>query len=241
MNASKLGEAVAGKDQKIIAYYRVSTDRQGKSGLGLEGQKAAVEAFARERSAQLLASYTEVESGRNTGRAELGRALAHARRSRATLVVAKLDRLARNVSFLSALMDSGVEFLACDNPHANRLTIHILAAVAEDEARRTSERTKAALAAYKARGGRLGAARPECRTLTDSARRRGSQTAVVARRQQALAAYQDIIPLIRELRGAGNSLRVVAARLKDLGHTTRSGKAWTAAQVKRVMDMVMVG
>src|SRR6185369_12637823 len=100
--------------------------------------------------------YVEVESGKKAARPQLLAALAHPRRTKATLVVAKLDRLTRNVAFLSALMESGVDFVACDNPHANRLTIHILAAVAEDEARRISERTKAALAAYKARGGKLG-------------------------------------------------------------------------------------
>jgi DNA invertase Pin-like site-specific DNA recombinase len=240
MNALKLSEVVAGKDQKIIAYYRVSTDRQGKSGLGLEGQQAAVEAFARQRGTQILASYTEVESGRRSDRAELARALAHARRSRATLVVAKLDRLARNVTFLSTLMDSTVEFLACDNPYANRLTIHILAAVAEDEARRISERTKAALAAYKARGGRLGAARPECRTLTAAARRRGTETGVAVRQEQAREAYQDILPLLEKLHREGHTLRAMAVRLDELGHTTRTGKRWNPVQVNRLLDMVMV-
>lgn len=159
---------------KIIDYFRVSTRKQGDSGLGLEGQEAAVNAFAQQRGGKILGAYTEVESGKLAERRELSKALAHARRSKAVLVVAKLDRLARNVAFLSALMESGVEFLACDNPHANRLTIHILAAVAEDEARRISERTKAALKAYKARGGKLGASLPQCRTLTLASRRIGA-------------------------------------------------------------------
>ncbi|MCX6130796.1 MAG: recombinase family protein [Proteobacteria bacterium] len=135
--------------KKIVAYFRVSTRKQGESGLGLEGQEAAIATYAQGGKVKILASYTEVESGKLAERRELSKALAHARRSKATLVVAKLDRLARNVAVLSALMDSGVEFIACDNPYANRLTIHILAAVAEDEARRISERTKTALAAYK--------------------------------------------------------------------------------------------
>ncbi len=151
---------------KIIAYYRVSTKQQGESGLGLEGQVATVAAYARGQGAEVLKTYREVESGKRADRPELAKALAHARRSRATLVIAKLDRLARNVHFLSGLMESNVDFIACDNPHANKLTIHILAAVAEDEAKRISERTRAALAAYKARGGRLGAARPAGRRLT---------------------------------------------------------------------------
>ena len=144
----------------FVAYYRVSTERQGRSGLGLEGQRAAVAAYAKQVGATMLAEYTEVESGKRADRPELAKALPHAKRSKATLLVAKLDRLARNVAFLSAVMDSGVDFIACDNPHANRLTIHILAAVAEDEARRISDRTKAALGAAKARGTKLGSARP---------------------------------------------------------------------------------
>ena len=129
---------------KLVAYYRVSTKQQGESGLGLEGQKVAVVGFASQNRADIVREYVEVESGKNSDRQELARALSHAKRAKATLVVAKLDRLARNVAFLSALMESGVEFVAVDQPHANRLTIHILAAVAEDEARRISERTKVA-------------------------------------------------------------------------------------------------
>jgi len=118
----------------VIAYLRVSTKAQEASGLGLEAQRAAVESYARQSGSDLANAYTEVETGKLADRPELARALAHCRRSKATLVVAKLDRLARNVAFLSALMDSKVPFLACDNPHANRLTLHILAAVAEAEA-----------------------------------------------------------------------------------------------------------
>ena len=116
----------------LIAYYRVSTKRQSQSGLGLEAQKAAVMDFQRQQGTIVLAEYIEVESGKLTDRAELAKALCQAKRAGAILVVAKLDRLARNVAFTSALLDSGVEFICCDNPHANRLTIHILAAVAED-------------------------------------------------------------------------------------------------------------
>ena len=145
---------------KIVAYYRVSTKRQGESGLGLEGQQVAVAAFAKQHGASIIASYIEVESGKRSDRPVLAQALGHARLAKATLVVAKLDRLARNVAFLSALMESGVDFVACDNEHANRLTIHILAAVAEAEAKAISERTKTALAAAKRRGVKLGSARP---------------------------------------------------------------------------------
>ena len=141
---------------KIVSYIRVSTKAQGNSGLGLEAQRTTVAAFARERQAKILAEYREVETGKRKDRPELAKALAHCRRSKAILVVAKLDRLARNVAFTSALMDSGVEFVCCDNPHANRLTIHILAAVAEAEAVAISERTKAALGSGKSTWGQIG-------------------------------------------------------------------------------------
>ena len=221
--------------KKIVAYFRVSTRKQGESGLGLEGQEAAIKAFSLQNGGAILASYTEVESGKIAERRELIKALAHARRSKATLVVAKLDRLARNVAFLSALMDSGVEFVACDNPYANRLTIHILAAVAEDEARRISERTKSALAAYKARGGKLGATLDQCRRLTISARKKGAERSGVTSKHLATEAYRDIEPVLQELKNSGLSLRSMAKKMNELGHTTRRGKQWNQVQIMRIL------
>lgn len=224
---------------KIVAYYRVSTKRQEESGLGLEGQQTAVEAFAQANRATIVARYTETESGRKADRPKLAQALAHAKRSKATLVVAKLDRLARNVAFLSAIMDSGVDFVACDNPHANRLTIHILAAVAEDEARRISDRTKAALAAAKARGQLLGSSRPdhwqgrEDRRLAGSVA--GAKAAAEAHRKAASEAYTDIEPLVAELRGKGYTQAQIADELNKAGHTTRRGKPWGQVQVHHVL------
>jgi DNA invertase Pin-like site-specific DNA recombinase len=224
----------------IIAYYRVSTKRQGDSGLGLDGQKTAVEAYARQLGARIVASYREVESGKRADRPELARALAHAKRSKATLVVAKLDRLARNVAFLSTLMRSGVDFVCCDNPHANKLTIHILAAVAEDEAERISARTKAALAAAKTRGTLLGSARPDHWKGKEDARlaglARGRTIAAKAITAAATEAYADLLPNMKELREAGKSLQNIADELNQLGHTTRRGKPWNAVQVSRVLD-----
>jgi DNA invertase Pin-like site-specific DNA recombinase len=218
----------------LVCYYRVSTRKQERSGLGLEGQQAAVQEFSRHHGANVLAKYTEVETGKRADRPELVRAIAHAKRARATLVVAKLDRLARNVAFTSPLMDSGVDFVCCDNPHANRLTIHILAAVAEDEARRISERTKAALAAYKARGGKLGASRPECRNLTDEARAKGSAIAWEVVRQNADRAYADLRELQTGLRNGGFEYQDIATVLNRQGHRTRTGKLWTNDTVRRV-------
>src|SRR5437763_379926 len=118
---------------KIISYIRVSTNKQEESGLGLKAQLEAVQSFATLMGGQILREYREVESGKNSARPQLAKALADCRRTKATLVIAKLDRLSRNVHFLSGLMESGVDFKACDNPFAEPLTIHILAAVAEDE------------------------------------------------------------------------------------------------------------
>ena len=220
----------------VIGYLRVSTKGQGESGLGIEGQRTAIEGYAKQQGVTLVMAYTEVESGKLADRPELARALSHARRIKATLVVAKLDRLARNVAFLSALMDSKVPFVACDNPHANRLTLHILAAVAEAEARAISERTKAALAAYKARGGKLGAALPQCRNLTQAARKRGAQCAGLAVAKAASEAYADLAPMMGEMRGRGMTLYGIAGELNAQGHTTRRGRPWNPVQVARVLE-----
>jgi DNA invertase Pin-like site-specific DNA recombinase len=161
---------------------------------------------------------------------------AYAKRCKATLVVAKLDRLARNVAFLSALMQSGADFVACDNPHANKLTIHILAAVAEAEAEAISQRTKAALQAYKARGGKLGANRPECRNLSPDAMAQGRKLSVAVRQRNADEAYSDLYPMLGELRCSGKSLQAIADHLNGEGFTTRRNKPWNKVQVKLVIE-----
>jgi DNA invertase Pin-like site-specific DNA recombinase len=216
---------------KLVAYRRVSTRGQGQSGLGLEGQELAIAAYAAATACAVIASYTEVESGKKNDRPELARAMAHARRSRATLAIAKLDRLSRNVAFLANLMEGGVDFVACDQPNANRLTVHILAAVAEDEARRISERTKAALAAYKARGGTLGT-----NNLTPEGTARGAKAGALAVKAKAEAAYGDVGPMILEWRAGGITQQAIAERLNADGHTTRTGRPWGQVQVKRVID-----
>lgn len=221
-----------------ISYIRVSTKKQGYSGLGLEAQIAAVTNYVNGHG-KLLATYTEVESGKKADRPELAKALAHARRSKAILVVAKMDRLSRNVAFLSALMESTVEFVAVDNPHATRVTVHILAAIAENEAKAISNRTKEALQAAKARGTLLGSHRPghwEGREhLRQAGIRKASKAAALVNRETRIGIYSDLVPLIKDLRNQGITLQAIAAKLNELGHATRRGKAWNHVQVLRLL------
>src|SRR2546428_4213436 len=154
--ASSIRIAMPAHQGKFVAYFRVSTDKQGKSGLGLEAQREAVLTYLDGGRWSLVQEFVEVESGKRNDRPELTAALAACKKHKAKLVIAKLDRLSRNLAFIATLMDSGVEFVAVDNPHANRLTLHILAAVAEHERHMIADRTKAALQAAKARGIRLG-------------------------------------------------------------------------------------
>ena len=213
---------------RFVAYYRVSTERQGKSGLGLEAQQAAVAGFIN-GDAVLIASFTEVESGKRSDRPELAKALEACRRQKARLVIAKLDRLSRNLAFIATLMESSVEFVAVDNPHANKLTVHILAAVAEHERAMISERTKAALAAAKRRGVRLG--NP---TLAKAAKR---GTAAVKAGAKRFAA--NVLPLIREIQAAGaGSNAAIAAKLNERKVATARGGRWSHVQVGAALGRV---
>src|SRR4051812_18144377 len=183
--------------RRLIAYYRVSTQKQGASGLGLEGQEAAVAAYAASFGGELLRAYVEVESGKRSDRPELARALADCRRSKATLVIAKLDRLTRNTRFLLALVESRADIVFCDLPQLppgpeGRFILTMFAAVAELEAGMISRRTKAALAAYKARGGLLGAARPGAHRLRGGADPVAATRAGEAARAGAEAAYAGL-------------------------------------------------
>jgi DNA invertase Pin-like site-specific DNA recombinase len=216
---------------KFVAYYRVSTQRQGRSGLGLEAQQTAVRDYLNGGDWRLVTEVTEVESGKGSDRPKLAEALKLCRLHGATLIIAKLDRLARNVAFISNLMESGVEFHAVDFPQANRLTVHILAAVAEHEAKVISERTRAALAAAKRRGVKLGGDRGA--VVTKAMRRAAAEA--VAKRVKARAA--DLAPTIAELQAAGaTSLRDIAAGLNERSIPTARGGQWTAVQVSRVLS-----
>jgi DNA invertase Pin-like site-specific DNA recombinase len=224
---------VTTKPCRLVAYFRVSTAKQGVSGLGIDAQKAAIAAHVAKTGCKLVGSYTEVESGRKSDRTELGRAIAHAKRAKATLVIAKMDRLSRNLHFITGLQESRVPFVACDNPHANTLTVHILAAVAQEEARAISERTKAALAAAKARGKQLGT-----NNLTREGTLKGVASSVAVRRERKAEAYAHILPTILECKAQGVSLHEIAKRLNAAGEETRSGKNWNPVQVSRVLKSV---
>ena len=216
----------------FVAYYRVSTQRQGRSGLGLDAQREAVRAYLNGGAWTLASEVVEVESGKRSDRPQLAEALRLCRRHRATLIIAKLDRLARNVAFVSALMESGVEFTAVDFPQANRLTVHILAAVAEHEAVMISARTKAALAQAKVRGVRLGGNRGNLPAVAEA----GRQLSKARRIAAAGARAADIQPDIEAVRAAGVvSLNGIAAELNQRGITTARGAAWTATAVSRVL------
>lgn len=215
----------------FVSYLRVSTGRQGKSGLGLDAQREAVAAFLNGGDWRLAAEVVEIESGKRSDRPKLAEALRLCRLHHATLVIAKLDRLARNVAFVSGLMESGVDFVACDFPQANRLTVHILAAVAEHEARAISERTKAALAQAKRRGKQLGG----WRGGSISAETRAKGQAAIRARIGARSA--DLGPVLAEIRAGGaTTLRAIAAELTARGiPTARGGEHWSPAQVSRAL------
>lgn len=208
---------------------RVSTDRQGRSGLGLEAQEAAVARYAEAHGAEIVARFVEVESGKRNDRPELANELAACRRHKATLVIAKLDRLARNVAFIANLMEGGADFVAVDMPSATRLTIHILAAVAEHEREMISARTKAALQARKARGDRLGAPDPTI----------GSAVGVARLKERAAARAQNVMPIIDSVRSSGiETLAGIAAALNARGIRSERGGVWHPATVARVIARV---
>jgi DNA invertase Pin-like site-specific DNA recombinase len=207
---------------QFVAYYRVSTDRQGRSGLGLEAQQAAVRGYL--SASAPIAEFIEIESGKRNDRPQLEQALALCRKRKARLVIAKLDRLSRNLAFIATLMDSGVEFVAVDNPHATRLTLHILAAVAEHERHMIADRTKAALQAAKNRGIRLG--------------RNGADRLAPAYRAAAMERARHLAPVLAELKSTGMSARRMATELTARGIPTPNGAKWHGQTVRRMINRV---
>lgn len=219
---------------KLVAYERVSTARQGRSGLGLEAQRKAIDSFAVERAAMVLARFTEVESGGRNDRPELEQALGLARLTGATLIIAKLDRLSRNAAFLLTLQGSGVRFVACDMPEANDLTVGIMALVAQQEREAISRRTKEALAAAKARGVKLG------NPNGAAALRRAGEGGVALRKavvSNADAFAQTLAPVLNSMENEGHaSLRAFAAELNARGIKTRRGGCWHVSNVRNLLE-----
>src|SRR6266566_8947648 len=185
---------------KLIGYVRVSTARQGESGLGLEAQLSALNQYAASSNGSIIQIYREVESGTDSDRPEIAKAIAHAKRIRGRLVIAKLDRLARKTHFVTGLQESGVDFVACDSPNDDRMMTQVKAVFAEEEARKISQRTTAALMAAKARGTLLGSARPGHWNGREAARLRGalkgSEAAKAKRDAEAEPVYSEVLPTI---------------------------------------------
>lgn len=209
----------------FVSYIRVSTEKQGESGLGLEAQRETVARHI--GSNTLLAEYLEIESGkRSANRPQLLAALDMCKRKKAVLVIAKLDRLSRNLFFIAGLLESGVEFIACDNPHANKMTIQLLAVFAEFEREQTSARTKAALKAAKARG-----------TVLGNPRWQDGLTKARQARNPVQPASQ-VVQMMRQHRDEGMTLRAIADKLNGLGLRTPKGNQWYACTVRNAMHDV---
>lgn len=225
---------------QLIAYYRVSTARQGDSGLGLEAQRAKVQQLAAERGAELVAEFVEVESGRKADRPQLAAALAEARKLKAVVAVAKLDRIARDAELLLRLTREAAAngmggFLFCDLPDvdattaAGRMVLTVMASVAEFEARRISERTKEALAAAKARGVQLGGIRPGTIKSNEAAKQRATDSA------------ERVRVLLEAMAAKGLTLREMAIGLAGAGFLTRNGQQLSPTQVKRMLVRLGIG
>lgn len=215
-------------DGKFIAYYRVSTDRQGRSGLGLEAQREAVTRYLNGGNWQLLNEFVEVESGkRDDNRPQLAAALAACRKHKATLVIAKLDRLSRNNAFLAALIDANIDVCAVDMPEANKTMLRMMAVFAQHEREMISARTKAALAVRKAQGVKLG-------NRTNLAEAQAKGGAAVRREAEAFAA--NVLPIIEQIKRTGlTSYNGIAKALNDRGVKTAKGGTWAAATVRNIM------
>lgn len=219
---------------KFIAYLRVSTSKQGANGLGIEAQRKAITEYLNGGKWKLLKEFVEVESGKNDdNRPRLIAAINACKRTRATLLIAKLDRLSRNVAFIANLMDSKVEFVAVDFPTANRLTVHILAAMAEYEREMISKRTKDALRAAKERGVKLGSPVG----LSPEAITHGVERAKEARIKKADEYAARISGVVGEYRDDGMSLNAIARKLREDGELTPFGKdTWTPTTVKNILN-----
>lgn len=209
---------------KYIAYYRVSTIKQDKSGLGLEAQVEIVRKHC--VAGTIIAEYTEVESGKSNKRPHLRAALAQAKQTNSVIVIAKLDRLSRNMAFIANILEAGVEFVCCDFPQANRFMLHILAAVAEYERKLISERTKATLAILKAKGIKLGSPNPEI----------GNKASAISRHANSVLNNPELQLIAKELKEKGYNYLQIIERLSKQGFTTPKGNRLTPAHISRLLN-----
>jgi DNA invertase Pin-like site-specific DNA recombinase len=217
---------------KVVHYYRVSTAKQARSGLGLEAQRSAIASYCANHGCVKVGEFTEQESGKRNDRPELAKALHHAKVTGATLVIAKLDRLSRNLAFLASLQDAGVKFVAADMPEANEMTVQIMAVMAQAERKAISKRTSEALAAAKARGTKLG----NPMGAKAFGEYRGNGAAVDAIKTKAKAFATDVLPIIEAIRADGHSsLRAIAGELNDRGVMTARGGKWGPQSVSDVL------
>lgn len=217
---------------KFVAYYRVSTDRQGQSGLGLDAQRHAVAQHIGQ--SELVAEFTEVESGRKNDRQQLALAMSLAKRTKSVLVIAKLDRLARNVHFISGLLESNVPFVCADMPEADRTFLQMMAVFAEHEARKISERTKAALAQVKAQGRKLGCPTPQI----------GSAQGIESIKQKAGDYAMRVAPIVNDImaKSGAKTLREIAQALTARGvQTPRGNTEWHPSQVSNIIIRIKKG
>ena len=225
------------KDLKFVVYYRVSTKRQGKSGLGLDAQRKIVAHFIKRNDAVAIAEFTEIESGKINDRPALKNALEYAKKWKAKLLVAKLDRLARNLHFITSLQNSNVDFICADVPHANKLTIQLLAAVAENERENISQRTRDGLQAAKARGRKLGANNPKIRKAIDRYLKKSrykKPTPSKDKYASLLFATKIVKNLVQPLhRNKKMTYKAIVQHLNEIGHTPLNGGLWTETKLHR--------
>lgn len=219
--------------KNFVSYLRVSTTKQGVNGLGIEGQRQSIETYLNGGDWNILKEFVEVESGKKNDRKELQKAINFCRNTSSTLIISKLDRLSRNVAFVSSLMESKIDFVCCDMPDANRLTIHIIAALAEWEREQISIRTKAALKVLKSKGVKLGND-----NLTQEDRLNGSKSSSISRSKTSTDFALTMYGIIKVKRDEGLSLRGICQFLNDEGYRTSRKGEWKPNTVKRVIEKV---
>ena len=221
----------------FVCYIRVSTKKQSDSQLGMMAQEDAINKFVDRKGGSIIQRFVEVESGRNDDRPQLAAAINHCKLTNSVLLIAKLDRLARSVHFVSSLMRSEVDFIACDNEHANKLTIHLLASINEWEREIISTRIREALKQAKLRGTKLGVAGKD--NLTEEGREKGIENSLLKRIDNADDFAKKIVPIIQDIKNSGTTtLKSIAAELNLRNIKTARGKSWNPIQVSRILKRI---